>query len=422
MSEDKLNIEILSKIVIQLKTTQTESIKALNLEINSLKEDHAKQYNEMRERFEKDNYKLQEEIREVKDKALEREKTLAHEIISTRAKFEKDVIELREDMLKLLNKYESKFINQDDEIDSLKKKCELSECKVCNYQSFKVHFFSCPDCQNVVCSNCLQVCKNCKATSCTGCLKKCNNCMELECMKCLIGCNCCSNLSCKECFSDCYLCQSKECKKCLTSCRKCEKPYCGKCAMNCEKCKGGISCRSCFEKDNLNEKCICGKVYCFSCEDECEDCSVPCSWENNSRIFQGFHTKTAHTLPSRCLLKFLVLSKGIETTHLGLTIDSEFKFTDTPTENFWSLCLNTGEKFSTVDYKKKGVAWNKYTNPLKVGDYIYLRFFDGEVRFLINRKPQPVAFSLDKKEKYFVYCLTHNDSTQIEIKGMKIIK
>ena len=34
----------------------------------------------------------------------------------------------------------------------------------------------------------------------------------------------------------------------------------------------------------------------------------------------------------------------------------------------------------------------------------------------------PVAFNLDKKDKYFIYCLTHNDSTQIEIKGMKIMK
>lgn len=422
MSDEKISMEILSKIVIQLKTTQTESIKSFKEEINNLKTEHAKCYNELRERFETENFKLQAEILETKLKSQEKERVLTNEIMNVRAKFDKDVVDLREDLLKLLNKYESKFINQDDEIDALKKKCELSECNVCKYQSFKVHFFDCPDCKSIVCSNCLQVCKSCKATSCTGCLKKCGICGHLECIKCMKECNVCGKYNSRECFDNCYMCGVNECKNCLISCRKCEKSFCSKCGTKCVKCNMSISCLNCFEKDNTNEKCICGKIYCFNCEDECEECSVPCSWENNSRVFQGFHIKSASNIPNKCLLKFLVVAKGIETTHLGLTTDSEFKFKDSPTENFWSLCLNTGEKFSTSDYRKKGISWTKYTLPVKVGDYVYIRYLDGEVRFLINRKMQGVAFILEKKEKYFIYCLTHNDSTQIEIKGMKIIK
>ena len=422
MTDEKINIEILSKIVIQLKSKYTESIMDLTQEITNLKQDHSKQNNELRQMFEIEKIKIREELIELKSKNKEIEKNLMNEIVNIKSKFEKDVLDLREDMLKLLNKYESKFINQDDEIDSIKKKCELTECKVCNYKSFKIHFFNCLDCYSIVCSNCLQVCKNCKGTSCLNCLKKCNFCNESECIKCSILCKYCEGFSCKQCFKNCYICEANKCKKCLNSCRKCDNIFCNNCAMKCERCMLSISCQKCFDKDNSNEKCICGKVYCFSCEDDCENCSIPCVWENNSKIFQGFHTKSSNSLPNRCLLKFFVVSKGIETTHLGLTNDFQFKLSDSPTENFWSICLNTGEKFSTSDYKKKGISWTKYSNPIKEGDFIYLRYFDGEVKFLINRKMMPVAFNLDKKDKYFIYCLTHNDSTQIEIKGMKIMK
>jgi hypothetical protein len=121
------------------------------------------------------------------------------------------------------------------------------------------------------------------------------------------------------------------------------------------------------------------------------------------------------------LIKFIILHKGIDTSHLGLTSDSELKDCEKATENFWSLCLNSGEKFSTSDYKKKGMPWSKYAIPVKVGDTIYLRFYDGEVKFLINRKEYLVAFQLDKSLKYYVYCLTHDDSTKIEIKSMKVL-
>jgi len=84
--------------------------------------------------------------------------------------------------------------------------------------------------------------------------------------------------------------------------------------------------------------------------------------------------------------------------------------------------LDTGEKFSKSDYKKTGTTFSKYTNPVKQGDYVYMRYYDGEVKFLINRKINPIAFNLDKKEKFYLYCLTHDDSSQIEIKNMKIYK
>ena len=120
MSDEKISMEILSKIVIQLKTTQTESIKSFKEEINNLKTEHAKTYNELRERFQTENLKLQNEIMETKQKTQEIEKVLTNEMTNMRCKFDKDVIELREDLLKLLRKYESRFINQDDEIDALK--------------------------------------------------------------------------------------------------------------------------------------------------------------------------------------------------------------------------------------------------------------------------------------------------------------
>jgi len=118
----------------------------------------------------------------------------------------------------------------------------------------------------------------------------------------------------------------------------------------------------------------------------------------------------------------LVVNKGIDTTHIGLTVDAEFLKEEKATENFWSLCLNTGEKFSTIEYKKKGVPWSNYAVPVKTGDYIYLRFYEGEVRFLVNRKDYGRAFQLDvKNHKYFLYYLTHNDSTNVEIRSMKIL-
>ena len=129
-----------------------------------------------------------------------------------------------------------------------------------------------------------------------------------------------------------------------------------------------------------------------------------------------------NNLPNKCLVKLLIIHKGIDTTHIGLTVDSEISSEEKATENFWSLCLNTGEKFSTVEYKKKGTPWGNYGVPVKTNDIIYLRFYEGEVRFLINRKDYNKAFLLDKNHKYFLYCLTHNDSTQVEIRSMKILE
>jgi hypothetical protein len=206
------------------------------------------------------------------------------------------------------------------------------------------------------------------------------------------------------------------------NCRKCEKFACNSCSATCEKCGESVSCIKCFEQDSVNEKCLCDKLYCFNCEDECHDCAIPCVWENENRIFQGFHTKSKETLPTNCLVKFFIVHKGIDTTHLGLTSDSQFKSEERATENFWSLCLNSGEKFSTSDYKKKGLPWSKYSLPVKTGDTVYLKFINGEVRYLINRKEYPIAFNLDKSMKYFLYCLTHDDSSQIEIKSLKIYK
>jgi hypothetical protein len=325
-------------------------------------------------------------------------------------------------MLKLLQKYEDKFQTQDDEIDVLKRKCEMVDCKICNFQSFKVHFFVCEECNESICTNCLQVCKNCRKARCLSCLEKCNNCEDRLCKDCSIDCKACKKDSCKDCYEKCFFCATSLCKKCLILCRKCDKFFCPDCASKCEKCGDSVSCKNCYEKDGTNERCICGKLYCFNCEDDCTDCTIPCFWENESRIFQGFHTKSSASIPTRSLIKFNVLHKGIDTTHLGITTDVEFKSDDRATDNFWSVCLNSGEKFSTTEYKKKGIPWTKYALPIKTGDTVYMKYYDGEVRFLINRKEYPVAFYLDKSAKYFLYCLTHDDSTKIEIKSLKIYK
>jgi hypothetical protein len=357
---------------------------------------------------------------------LVKDKNYQNEISELKGKFEKSNIELREDMLKLLQKYENKFQTRDDEIDILKQKCEMIDCKVCNYQSFKVHFFNCEECNFSICTNCLQVCKNCRKARCLECLKKCNNCQNLLCKDCYYQCVVCSLYNCKECFTNCFSCKTNYCNKCLIKCRKCEKSFCTekskKCTAKCEKCFESVSCMNCYEKDGTNERCLCGKLYCFNCEDECKECTLPMLWDNGNRIFQGFHTRSANCIPNKCLIKLFIIHKGIDTSHIGLTSDSEFKVLDKATENFWSICLNSGEKFSTSDYKKKGIPWGKYAIPSKIGDTIYVKYIDGEVNFLINRKEYSNAFHLDKSLKYYLYCLTHDDSTKIEIKCLKAYK
>lgn len=430
--DDQNNLEILSKLVIQLKIGLNDVTKKFNEEITDLKSDYLKNTIDSRERYDKEILLLKEEINDTKVKLAEKDKYYVSEIQDLKGKFEKSVIELREDMLKLLKKYETKFLIQDDEIEDLKKKCEMSECKICSFQSFKVHFFICEKCNDSICSNCLQVCKECRTAQCSMCLKKCKNCNELLCSNCEVNCVSCLDSSCKECFSNCYSCNKTICVKCLNKCRKCEKLFCsnrlqteddGKiCCAKCVKCDDSISCKICVDKDSVNERCLCGKLLCFNCEDECLDCTVPILWNNDSRIFKGFHIKSAQSLPNKCLVKLFIINKGIDTTHIGVTSDSELKMEDKATENFWSICLNSGEKFSTGEYKKKGIPWNKYAVPIKTGDTLYLKFNEGEVKFLINRKEYPLAFSLDKSLKYFIYCLTHDDSSQIEIKSLKVCK
>ncbi len=420
MADEKL--ETLSKLVINLKNSQNDTTKQFNNEISQLKAESSEKLEQLQNQQNKQNENYHNEISELKELVKRQENHFNTQFGELKAKFEKDTIDLREDMLKLLKKYESKFATQDDDIDVLKQKCEISECAICNFESFKVHFFICSECPKTICSSCLQTCKACKKTRCLSCLKKCINCAEMLCRECVVFCSSCKLENCADCFDSCILCGNKECKKCLEICRKCEKNYCKTCAAQCEKCKASVSCITCYEKDKVNERCLCGKLYCFNCEDECETCTIPCVWNNDSRIFQGFHIKSKNVLPNKCMVKLFINSKGIDTTHLGLTTDSDFKSNDMPTETFWSMVVNTGEKFSTVEYKKKGTSFTKYAVPSKEGDTIYLKFYNGEVRFLINRKEYPSAFSLDKNMKLYLYCLTHDDSTNIEIKSLKIYK
>jgi hypothetical protein len=420
--EEQANLEILSKIVIQLKTSQLETNKKLADEINCLKSENTSILLEFKEKYDKEIFNLKEELTQLKITSLEKEKNYINELADVKLKFEKSNIEVREDMLRLLNKYEDKFQAQDDDIDILKRKCEMEDCGVCGFQSFKIHYFVCEECNKSICTECLQVCVSCRKARCTGCLIECNNCLSKLCKHCITNCDGCVKGSCKECFSNCTFCLSIKCTNCIDSCRKCEKSFCVSCAAKCIKCEKAVSCLNCYEKDSSNEVCLCGKLYCFDCEDECVECTIPFSWENENRIFQGFHIKSATSIPSKSLVKFYIIHKGIDTSHLGLTIDNEFKFPDRATDNFWSLCLNSGEKFSTIEYKKKGIPWSKYAVPINTGDTILLKYYDGEVKFLVNRKEFPVAFNIDKNLKYYLYCLTHDDSTQIEIKSLKVFK
>lgn len=422
MSTPEEKIEVLSKLVIQLKTSLNDNVKQFTEDISKLKTDSNEKINQLQIAQAKEEENFKKEVESLKLLLKYQEVNFSNHIHELKSKFDKDTLDLREDMLKLLRKYESKFQTQDDEIDVLKQKCEITECTICKFESFKIHFLTCSECPKTVCTNCLLICKTCKKTRCLSCLLKCKNCSESVCSECSINCTSCKIDSCSDCFEACILCEKKECKKCLNLCRKCEKNYCRNCASKCEKCDACVSCKQCFEKDKVNEKCLCGKLYCFSCEDECEECTIPCVWENDSRIFKGFHVKSKNVIPSKCLIKLNINSKGIDTTHLGLTTDNDFKSNDMPTENFWSIVVNTGEKFSTVYYKKKGTSFVKYAEPSKEGDTIYIRFFNGDLRFFINRKEYPSAFFLDKGQKLFLYCLTHDDSTNIEIKSLKIYK
>lgn len=421
-TDEIMNLENISKLTIQLGTQLKETSAKFQEEINLLHEENDKTVKGIDLQYKREIQSLKQEIAFCKEKIIEVENNSSKETSVLRTKFEKDVIGLREDMLKLLEKFESKFQNQDEDIVVLKQKCELYDCSFCGFQSFKIHFFHCEECSSVICSSCMQECKECKAVKCLHCLKKCNNCEKKFCKKCVENCKLCTGITCKECIKSCYCCSTSTCSKCMSICRVCSKSYCSdnNCASKCSLCEKTVCCKSCFEINKATELCVCGKLYCFNCEDSCQSCLYPCIWDTNSRVFTGYHTKTIQQLPTKSIVKLYISKKGIETTHLGITKDSEFKANDRPTETFWSLCLNSGEKFSTEDYKKKGNGWMKYAKEVVMGDNVYLRFNNGEVRFYINRKDYGVAFILDRKESYYLYCLTHNDSTEIELKNMKL--
>lgn len=449
MSDDlKTNMEILSKIVIQLKSEQKDLMKNLKAEIEEIKVANNLSKQKTEEIHEKQIQNLSSEISNLKNEMKKIEEKNSEFLTIIESKLEKTDKDLRDDMLKLLKKYESKFQTQDDEIENLKEKCEMAKCAFCDFESFLVHFKLCPKCNENVCMSCLKNCKKCDDVKCAKCLCECNTCLDLFCNNyietnqinanhngelnidskdynknlCLLNCKLCKGFFCEKCNFACSACNNATCKLCLQECRLCKKQICKSCCKQCEKCFKPIICNCCYEKNSEAEKCICGKTLCFQCEDECSDCNIPFTFLSNTRIFTGFHTRSQDFLPNKCLIKMLVVNKGIDTTHIGLTVDAEFLKEEKATENFWSLCLNTGEKFSTLEYKKKGIPWANYSIPVKTGDYIYLRFYEGEVRFLINRKDFGRSFLLDvKNHKYFLYCLTHNDSTKIEIRSMKIL-
>jgi hypothetical protein len=161
-----------------------------------------------------------------------------------------------------------------------------------------------------------------------------------------------------------------------------------------------VTCKKC--SDDINLTCLCGTLYCSGCEDDCPNCVVTCLWKEGNKTFQGFHSKSQNNIPDNCLVKFRIINKGVDTTHLGLTSDCDFKWADKPTENFWSLCLNSGEKFSTESYKKKGIAWSKYSIQVTTGDIVHLKYFKGDLSYIINGKAFPVAYTLDKDLKLFL--------------------
>jgi hypothetical protein len=336
---NNVNLEILSKIVMNIKTSQIESSKKFSEEILNLKNENIKNVQEIQIKYDTEIDSLKEELQQQKFKFEEKEKFFINEINDLKSKFERTTLEIREDMLKLLHKYEEKFHSQDEEIEVLKNKCEMTECKICNFQSFKVHFHNCEECSQLICSDCLLVCENCRKTKCSSCLIKCKSCEEKFCKECAIKCTSCNDFSNSSCFDNCKFCEIKICKKCLSNCRSCQNLFCitdkqdniSSCAAKCDKCKVPVSCQSCSVNENfILDKCLCGKLYCTNCEDDCQVCTENILWLNESKIFQGFHTISKNPIPNKCLIKFSILHKGIDTTHLGLTIDKN----NMPTRNY----------------------------------------------------------------------------------------
>jgi hypothetical protein len=173
--EEQLNFEILSKIVIGLKTSQNESIKKINEEIENFKNEGTKNIMDIREKYDMEIFVLKNELNDMKLILAKKETDNSLEMNEMKSKYEKTIMDVREDMLKLLKKYETRFETQDEEIDILKKKCEMADCKICQFQSFKVNFFICTMCNYCICSECMQVCKNCGVTKCIECLIKCGH-------------------------------------------------------------------------------------------------------------------------------------------------------------------------------------------------------------------------------------------------------
>lgn len=421
MSDDNSNMEILSKIVIQLKQELKDSVKTLKSEISELKLNKESKNNTSNS---KEIDELKSEIINLNKKNCENEEKFQERLQIYESRYEKLDKELREDMLKLLKKYENKFETQDNEIENLKEKCEMGNCSNCGVENFRINLKDCEFCFTSICVDCLKNCKKCDTMKCTKCLFECKCCKELICEKenCAKNCEICTEKFCDLCKESCLKCNKTFDKFCTIKCRICELNVCFNCCKKCENCDDAVICETCFQKNPKNENCICGKFLCFNCEDQCESCKIPFTFLDNNRIFQGFHTKSKDFLPNKCLIKLVILQKGIDTTHIGLTID-DLKIEEKATENFWSLCLNTGEKFSTMDYKKKGSPWGNYANSALVkDDVIYIKYNEGDLRFLVNRKDYGRAFILDRHLKYYLYCLTHNDSSKIEIRWIKILK
>ncbi len=88
--EEQLNIEILSKIVIGLKTSQLETTKILTDEIENIKTENAKNFMSLREKYDGDIMTLNEQLMEAKLKTLNMEKNYLNEINEMRMKFEKN--------------------------------------------------------------------------------------------------------------------------------------------------------------------------------------------------------------------------------------------------------------------------------------------------------------------------------------------
>ena len=181
-----------------------------------------------------------------------------------------------------------------------------------------------------------------------------------------------------------------------------------------------LKCSICGSSENLR-MCLCQKPICYNClqEPNKRDIHKKCYiFKNKLNYTTQIYNISNVSLPKNFEAK--IYFKSADWVRTGITFDKSIGDDEIdancPLYDIYCI-LEDLVQFYTLNNKWKYLYKKEEERPLKSGDYITLRFSNGELRYYRNDLDLGVRFKIDMSNKKDPYLLIHcrNNNTRAEI-------